>query len=259
LPPHEANAKARQFAAEALKIDEGVDQGHFTMGAINLFYDWNWAGGERELKRGIELNPNYVEGRILYVYYLLITGHTDESIAEAKRCEEINPVSPFVSSNLADMLSLARRYDESIAQYRKTLDLDPHYIGAYFSLAGTYLEKGMKEQALIEMNKGFELSGGKRDTSLEFGYLLARTGERPKALALLNRLKTEKSLTKYPDPMWMAYLSAALDERDSAFEWLEKAYADRNSSLIWNNHDPRLDPLRADPRFASLRSRVGLP
>jgi DNA-binding winged helix-turn-helix (wHTH) protein/TolB-like protein len=258
LPPEEANAKAKQFAQRALEIDDDLDQGHYTMGAVKLFYEWDWPGVERELKRAIELNPNYVEGRMLYVYYLISIGHIDEAIAEAKRCEEINPVSPFVSLNLADMLSLSRRYDEAIAQYQKTLELDPYYPGVRFSLSGAYLEKGMNEQAFGEVNKGLELCGCDKETSLILGYLYARTGKRVQAETILNRLKKEMAKENQHDTMGMAYLYAALGDKDRAFDWLDQAFDERNSSLIWINQEVRLDDLRSDPRFASLQRRVGL-
>ncbi len=258
LPPEEANAKAKQFAQRALEIDDDIDQGHYTMGAVKLFYEWDWPGVERELKRAIELNPNYVEGRMLYVYYLISMGHIDEALAEAKRCEEINPVSPFVSVNLADMLSLSRRYDEAIAQYQKTLELDPYYPGVRFSLSGAYLEKGMNEQAFDEVKKGLELCGCDKETSPIIGYLYARTGKRAQAEAILNRLKKEVSKENQNDTMGMAYIYAALGDKDRAFEWLDQAYDERNSSLIWINQEVRLDYLRSDPRFASLQRRVGL-
>jgi DNA-binding winged helix-turn-helix (wHTH) protein/TolB-like protein len=257
LPPKEANAKAKQFAQRALEIDDELDQGHYTMGAVKLFYEWDWPGVERELTRAIELNRNYVEGRMLYVYYLMITGHTDQSLSEARRCEEINPVSPFVSMNLADMLFLSRRYDEAIVQHRKTLALDPHYPEVHFALAGNYLENGMKEQSVVEVNKGLELCGCSKETSMELAFIYARTGKRAEALAILNRLKKEPKENQY-DPMQIAYVYAALGEKDRAFVWLEKAYDDRNSSLLWLNLEPRLDNLRADLRFASLQRRVGL-
>jgi serine/threonine-protein kinase len=258
LPPKEANAKAKWLAERALELDDDVDQGHYTLAAVKLFYEWDWPGVDRELKRAIELNPNYVEGRMLYVYYLMITGHTNESLAEAKTCEDLNPVSPFVSMNLADMLMISRTYDAAIAQYRKTLDLDPHYFGSHFGLGGTYLEKGMNEEATIEVNKGLESGGIDKETSLILGYIYARTGKRTEAQALLNRLKVKLSEESYDDPMQVAYIYGALGEKDPAFEWLEKAYAERNSSMIWLNVEPRLDNLRDDPRFASLQRRVGL-
>ena len=258
LPPKEANAKAKQFAQRALEIDDDLDQGHFTMGAVKLFYEWDWPGVERELKRAIELNPNYVEGRMLYVYYLMITGHTDQALSEARRCEELNPVSPFVSMNLADMLFLARKYDEAILQHRKTLDLDSHYPGVHFGLGGNYLEKGMNEQSVVEVNHGLELCGCSKETSMELGYVYARSGKRREAQAMLDKLKKESSKENQYDPMQIAYVYAALDEKDRSFEWLEKAYNERNSSMLWLNQDPRLDNLHADPRFTSLQRRMGL-
>jgi DNA-binding winged helix-turn-helix (wHTH) protein/TolB-like protein/Flp pilus assembly protein TadD len=257
LPPKEANAKAKQFAQRALQIDDDLDQGHYTMGAVNLFYEWDWPGAERELKRAVELNPNYVEGRILYVYYLMVTGHTDESLSEARRCEELNPVSPFVSMNLADMLSISRRYDEAIVQYRKTLELDPHYPGIRFALSGSYLEKGMTEQAVAEVNKGLELCGCNKETSLELAYVYARINRQAEAQAILDRLK-KGSKENQNDPMQMCYLYAALGQKDRAFEWLERAYDEPNSSLIWVAVEPRLDNLRSDPRFAAVQRRIGL-
>jgi DNA-binding winged helix-turn-helix (wHTH) protein/TolB-like protein/Tfp pilus assembly protein PilF len=257
LHPKEANIKAKELAEKALKIDNDFDNGHYLLGAVKLFYDWDWPGAERELRRAIELNSNNVEGRMLYVYYLMITGRPDESISEAKRCEELSPVSVFVSWNVGDMLYLARRYDEAIAQYRKTLELDPYCAEAHYGLGYTYIEKGMNEDAIVEVNRGIELDGDKKETSRPLGYIYARTGKRAEVQAILARLE-QVSKSSYVDSIGVVRLRAALGEKDRAFEWFEKAYNERRSRMIWLTVDPRLDSLRQDPRFASLQRRVGL-
>jgi TolB-like protein len=258
VPPKEAYTKAKELAEKALEIDDGLADGHYVMAALKMFYEWDWPGAERELERAIALNPQDAEGRLLHSYYSMITGHPDESLTKVKRCEELNPISPFISTNVADMLYFARHYDEAIEQYRKTLDLDLNHSDARRGLAMAYVEKGMHQESILLMNKSIEFDGDNKETSPSLGYIYALAGNKTAARVIANNLE-RLSKQSYYDPIKIAYIYAALGEKDRAFDWLEKAYDERSVGMQWINVTPRLDNLRADPRFSSLQRRIGLP
>jgi DNA-binding winged helix-turn-helix (wHTH) protein/TolB-like protein/Flp pilus assembly protein TadD len=257
ISQREAHAKAKPLVQKALDLDGELDDGYYQMAALKLFYEWDWDGAERELKRAFELNPNHPEGRLLYAYYLMIKGRTDESLREVERCQELNPVSAFIGTEAADMLYFARRYDEALAQYRKTLSLDPNFTEAHWGLAMVYAQKGMTQEALLEINTITRLVGVNEDTMSALGYLYALMGRRAAAQEIVHNLE---KITKqgYFDPIKIVYIYAALGEKDRAFEWLERAYNERPVGMKWLNVNPKFDNLRKDQRFTDMQRRVGL-
>ncbi len=258
LPPNETYPKAKAYAAKALAIDDTLAEAHTVMGAVRTLYDWNWAEAERELKRAQSLNPNYADAHQLYGGYVLAaTGRLDEAKAEMKRAQELNPLSLIITADVGSAFYYARQYDEAIEQYKKAIDLDPRFFIAYKQLGAAYEQKKMYPQAIAEHQKGLAFV---RHPQLiaSLGHVYAVAGQRAEAQQLLDELR-EISKQSYINPYWIALIYVGLGEKEQAFAWLEKAYHERFFFLIWLKVEPRLDPLREDPRFQDLLRRVGLP
>ena len=148
LPPHEAFPKAKACAAKALEVDETLAEAHTSMMAVRLFYEWNWAQAEKEVRRALALNPNYAHAHDMYSVYLHVMGRHDEATAETKGAQELDPLSLTLNTALGEDAYYARQYDEAIAQLEKTIYLDPHYYRAYLWLGHEYEQKKCIERLL---------------------------------------------------------------------------------------------------------------
>ena len=257
--PREAIPKAKEAAVKALEIDDTVAEAHASLVWIKSSYDWDWLGAEREYKRTVELNPNYVE--VLTYYFsgpVTAMGRLDESLAMAKRREEVDPLSLINSTLVGRILCFKRQPDLAIAQLRRVLDTDANFAQAHLYLGLAYEQKGMFEGAIAEFQSGSILSGGDPRMTGALGHAYAVSGHKDRAQNVLAELE-QLSKQRYVAPFEIAVIYTGLGEKDQTFEWLEKAYQDHSPWLMWINVDPRFDSLHGDPRYGDLRRRMGLP
>jgi TolB-like protein len=258
LPPAEAFPKAKEAIAKALEIDDAVAEAHASLVWIKSTYDWDWVGAEREYKRTIELNPNYVEVLTYYSGYLMAMGRLDEALAMAKRREEIDPLSLINSTIIGRRLYIGRQYDQAIEQLQRVIGTDANFAQAHLYLGLAYEQKGMFEESIAEFQKGSSLSGGDPRMAAALGHACAVSGKKARAQSVIAELKQQSS-QRYVAPFEIAVVYVGLGEKEQAFEWLEKAYRDHSPWLIWLNVDPRFDRLHGDPRYTDLLRRMGLP
>ena len=251
--PREAMPKAREAARKALSLDDGLAEAHAALGLILDDYDYDFDGAEREYRRALELNPNYVPARQWRSELLFHLGRHDEAIAEIKRALELDPLSLIVNKIYGDCLYFARRYDEAIMQLNKTLELDPSFAVPHRVLGYIHEMKGDYPAAVEEFAKFQELNG-RPDVAAAVRRSFAEGGWQ----GYLRTMLGEHRPANLPSYM-AARLHAALGETGKAFSELNKAYEKREFFLVLLKVDPSLDPLRSDPRFAELMRRVGLP
>jgi len=252
-PPKEVFPIARTAALKALELDETNDDAHTALAWNKTLFEWDWAGGERELQRALELNPKSVWAHRIYGGTLTMTGRSHEGIAEARQAQELDPLSLLMNGQLGFNYWLAHRYDEAIAQYKRTLELDRNAAPARLQLFWCYTTKGMYPEALAEYEKLPE----PRDDQPHLAYFYAASGRKQEALKLVKEL-TRLSEREYVDPFNLAIAYARLD-KNRAFEWLEKAYEGRSPWMAFMNVQPFLDPLRSDPRFQDLLRGMNFP
>ncbi|MGH9814035.1 MAG: tetratricopeptide repeat protein, partial [Candidatus Acidiferrales bacterium] len=258
LPPHEARPLGKAAALKALELDPNLGEAHASLAAAYQYYDWDWAAAEREFRRAIELNPNYASAHQWYANYLVMFGRHAESLAEARRARELDPLSLIINVTFGWRFYFARRYDDALAQHRKTAELDPNFALARYSLGMTYEQKGMYEAALAEFRRALALSGDDPHALANLGHVYALAGNRVEARSVLAQLE-QLAKKKYVPPYYVAEIYVALGEKEPAFRWLEKAYEERSSRLVFLKVEPRLDPLRDDPRFQDLVRRMNFP
>ena len=254
--PKDAFPKAKAAAVKALELDSSLAEAHAALGFVLLYWDWDWSATERELKHAIELKPSYVVGHHWYAEYLSAMGRHDQAIAEIKRAQELDPLSPLMLVVGGEVCFYAHRYDEVIEQCRKALELDSSYALAHSWLASAYAEKAMYEEATTEFEKAARLFG--RDPWGGLALVYARTGKRDEALKILGRMR-EQSNRGESSPVRTACLYLAVGEKQRALDWLEKAYEERDPYMAFLNVRPELDPLRSDPRFQDLVRRMNFP
>jgi len=255
ISPREGYPKGKVAVKRALEIDDSLAEAHTTAGALTMFYDLDWAGAEREYKRAIELNPNYSITWEVYAYLLSATGRLEEGIRTAQRGVEVDPLSVVLAADMANATYLARRYDEAIKQYQKSLEMDPNHFGGLAGLGEVYELKGMHDEAIKSFQKAIAV-GGRTSGLLAFlGHAYATSGKQAEAQKLLAELN-EMSKQAYVSPYDLAVLYVGLGDKERAIEQLNKAYEDRAGWIMYLNVEPIFDPLRADPRFGELVSRM---
>ena len=257
-PPREAMPRSKAAALKALEIDDRLAEAHASLAHVLAFYEWRWEDAEREFRRAIELDPQYVFAHAWYALFLAAMRRFDEAIAAQERALALDPLSLIMSKNLGEMFYYARQHDRAIDQYRKTAELDAGFARTSLFTAMAYLAMSNPNRAVDELQTGLRLAPG--DTIMEgvLGCALARAGRRSDARDVLQTLET-RAATQYVPPFTLAMIHIGLDRPDPAFEWLERAFDERSSWLASLNIEPLLDPIRGDPRFAPLVRRVGLP
>lgn len=257
IPRKEAMPLARAAALKALQIDESLAEAHTSLAFVRMHYDWNWPGAEKEFQRAIELNPDYATAQQWHAYDLMVMGRTEESLAEIHRAQELDPLSLIINTDAVELMYYARRYDEAIRQGRKTIDMDPGFALVHEFMGLVYLQMKQYTEAIAELQEGFRVSGNRIDflSDVAIGYALA--GRTDEARQILQKLK-KGSTKRFDMPVYLSRVYRDLGEKDQALFWLEKAYQERDGSLILLQVDPGNDSLRSDRRFQDLLRRVGL-
>jgi tetratricopeptide (TPR) repeat protein len=256
----EASPRAKEAALKALELDDTLAEGHASIGMIKALYDWDWSGSEKEFKRAIELNPNYVSSHQGYGILLALIGRLNEAMAEEKRALQIDPLSAVVNGSLAVTQYEARQYDQSIEQNRKTLELNEYYVVARLGLGLAYLQKSMHREGIAELEKSFQMLPANVQVLSDLGYAYAIVGRRVDAQKVLDKLD-DLSKQQYVPAGSRAKIYMGFGDRDKALEWLEKGYDERSIASTVPGMikvDPVFDPLRSDPRFTNLLRRMNL-
>jgi len=253
--PQDYYPRAKAAAQKALELDDMLGEAHTSLGNV-LFRYLELAESAQEFERGIELNPNYPTAHQWYGrLILLMTGQFDRAIAEVKRAVELDPISSIIHADLGTVYTFARRYDEAIEQFRNILELDPQFYWARRQLGVALELKGAPSDAIVEYQKALKLSDDPRVLAF-IGHAEASNGEQKEARAILVQL-TEMVKTRYVSGYGFAVIHLALGEKDQALDWLEKDARERNGFEInFIKVDPYLDPLRGDPRFEALVSKI---
>ena len=186
-------------------------------------------------------------------------GRVDEALAESKRAQELDPLSPIIGAAFGHRLYLARQYDKAIEQCLKALEVEPDFAYGHFNLGLVFEQKADFEKAIAEFQKAAALSDRSSHHLAGLGHAYAVAGRRREAMKILNELK-ERSKHSYVPPFDIATVYIGLGEKDQAFGWLQKASEEHSFSAFSNlKADPIFDGLRSDPRFQDLQRRMGLP
>jgi tetratricopeptide (TPR) repeat protein len=262
LPPNETLPKAKAAARRALEIDDTLAEAHTALGWVRWANDWDWSGAERELRRGIELNPNSAITHERYGGYLMSMGRFTEGLVESRRAEELDPLSPQVVGDLGYGYLGAGRLDDAINQFNKAIELDPKAAWLHPGLASAYALKGMYAGAIATYEKmgaqGYAVSADNQLVAAVLGWVYALAGRRDEALRILEQLKQLSSRT-YVDYYCVPLIYAGLGNADDAFHYLDRSYEERSGTMVFIKVDAFWGNLRSDPRYRDLLRRMGLP
>jgi DNA-binding winged helix-turn-helix (wHTH) protein/TolB-like protein/Tfp pilus assembly protein PilF len=257
VAPRDAFPKAKEAVTKALELDGSLAEAHAILGRIKFWFDWDWAGSESEFRRAIDLSPNNADAHRLYAHLLSNIGRHEEALRELKRARELDPLSLITNTLQGQFLHFAGRDDEAVRSFEKTFELNPNFWVAHTQLASVLIHKKMYGQALTELEKAREQSGGNTHTIALTGYVMALSGEHGRARGVLEELR-RVSRERYVPPSNMAIVHHGLGEREEALAWMERAFEGRDVLLTFVAVDPKWEALRSDQRFVSLLERMNL-
>jgi TolB-like protein/Tfp pilus assembly protein PilF len=255
LSAHEAMPKVRENAVKALRIDDTLAEAHTALALVLALYDYDFAAGEREFKRAVELNPGSAYVHQWYGWYLITMKRPDEALIEIKRAQELDPLSSVINWEMGLPFFISRQYDRAIEEFKKAVEMDPKGSFARMLLALAYVQKGSYEEALRAVDEP-----GTDDSYLvaTTAFVYATMGKKAEAQKIAEQLE-KQAKQGYVAPYIMSKVYIGLGKKERAIDWLERAYETREDSSAWLNADPAFDPLRLEPRFQELVRRMGLP
>jgi serine/threonine protein kinase/tetratricopeptide (TPR) repeat protein len=257
MAPAEAMPKGKAAAERALALDSMLAEAHTSLAYGVMHYDWDWRRADARYRHAFDINPNYPTAHHWRSHYLTAMGRAEDSLAESKRFLELDPLDLLANVHLSWHYIFARQYDEAIEQCWKSNDLFPNSFWPSFFFALAYEQKGMLDEASGEFEKAIKMSGNITFAKAGLGHLYAASGEKARAENIIAELD-EISKTRYVSSYDVAVIHAGLGERDLAFKWLDRAYQEHSSWLAYLKVEPRLDALRSDSRFGDLLRSVGL-
>ncbi|NIN92859.1 protein kinase [bacterium] len=253
----EAYKKVKEASLRSLEIDNTLAEAHTSFASVKDQIDFDWEGAGREYRKAIELNPSYATAHHWYAIDLIAQGRNKEALTEIKLAQELDPLSFIINDYVGDILYWSRQYDQAIEQYKNTLALYPDNAEVHKDLGLVYLEKEKYEEAIAELQDAIVLAKGFLDYKARLGFAYAVSGKIKEANRIIDELK-EQLKQKYVSAYLIAAIYTALDEKDHAFRWLEKAYEERDVQVIFLKVDPIFDSIRSDLRYRALLKKINL-
>jgi tetratricopeptide (TPR) repeat protein len=259
--PSETYPRSNAAARKALELDATLARPHAVLGSSEMEYEWDFAGGEAEFKKALELDPNDATVHQWYADDMIsIGGREQEALAEVNRAHQLDPLSPAISADSGVIHGMTGQYDEAIVICKKVANENPTFALAHQCLVFAYWGKRMYPQVIEEWKAYGQLSGDRNES--DFAAALGKgfhSAGWKGALTQGIEIRLAQRKAGYWSAYLIAHLYADLGDKDQAFRWLNTAYQERDFALIGLKTDFLLDPLRSDPRFAELVRKVGLP
>ena len=256
LPPREAWPKVKAYTEKALTLDPALAEGILLIAEVKFGYDWDAKGAEEYYKRALELDPNLALAHFWYGFYLTSQGRFDEGIAEIKRAAHLDPLAAAMMNWVAFAYGLAGEYDSASVYLERAAEIDSSDASIYWTRGSLYLRQGKYAEAIEVAQKG--VSRGITPCLEDLAVAYALSGQTGKARESLSKL-FERIGDGYYSPMAIARIYCALGDRERVFEYLEKAYRERDIVLVMPAlASPWCDFIKSDPRYHDLMKKVGL-
>lgn len=257
VPPHEGFSKALTAARQALALDDQLAEAHASLAWVTSFFEWDWKTAEREFQRAIALNPGWGTAYSWYSFHLHALGHVEASRRAIEKAFQVEPLSVSISGAVSFSMFLHGDYDRGLQVAKDAIDIDANFAGSYSFMGWNLLGKQAWSEAIEVLEKALQLMGGLSLIKGMLGFCHAKKGDEAKAQQLLAEL-LEQSQTSYVSTFFVAFLYLGLDDLDAFFDWLEKAFEERNNWLVFLEVLPTFAPVRSDERMRALSAKIGL-
>jgi serine/threonine-protein kinase len=258
LSPKEVWTKAASSAAAAVLLDDNSAETHTSLAHVKATQDWEWLTAEQEYRLAIDLDPIYPTAHHWYAMTCLAPlGRLDQALDEMLIAQSLDPVSAIIARDVAVLYCYRREFDAALEQCDHTIELNPHFSAAFWTLGLIQEQRQDFEEADAAFQRAIRLSPESPRMHAALGHLHAICGKRKLGLGALRKLQDLAGF-RYVSPFEFVPIHFALGQPDLAFDWLAKACQDRAYELLSVNVDPRFDSFREDGRFISVANQLGL-
>jgi tetratricopeptide (TPR) repeat protein len=258
VPPNNAYPQAKEYVNKALEIDNTLAEAYSLLGCINMNYYWDWKAAERELKLALEFNPNNGLTHIYYAMLLTFIERNEEAIAEAKRAQELDPLSSWINTVVGNVYDWALQLDKAIEEYRMVISINPNYFLPHYHLGISYTGKSMIKKAVAEYKRAIDLSDGHPIVIASLAACYYYMRKRDETEKLYINLK-KRSKTEYIHPLSFYLIHKTRGDQDQAFECFEQMCNEHDSFLPWMLVYPyERYRIPDEPKFNELLEKVGL-
>ena len=254
--PRDVAPLARDAAARAIRANPNLAEAQFSAGYVSWLLDWDWAAAEKAFRLAVRLDPSNAAQHRTLGHALSQSGQQLEAEIEMRRARELEPLEAMNFALSSQASFQARDYPAAIEHARRAIFMDSQFWIGHVQLAQAYGQTGKIDLALESLRDAARFSGGNSKAPSLTGYLLAKAGRTAEATEVVRKLEAD-SVQRYVPPYAMALVYAGLGDRDAAFAWLEKAYAEHDVHLMYLPVDVKWDPYRSDSRFVQLLARCG--
>ena len=256
LPAHETVPHARRAVDQALALDASLAQAYKVRGLIAMNHDWDRREAEQALTRALQLGPGSASAHLWNAWRLaLLEKRHDLALIELEEAERLDPLDLQVKTQIGYVHHFRHDLDRAIAQFEKVVAVEPSFAFAHYALGDACVQRGQFDRAIGEFNKSIELGGRSVNHVGVLGYAYGRSGNRERAKEHLNEL-TARAAQGHVSPMWFALVHLGLSDLDGVFHSLNRAFDERDGSLILMTAAVEFDPVREDPRFKALLDRM---
>ena len=255
--PYDVLPKAKEAAEQALKLDGTLSDAHTSLAAVHLLYDWDWARARQETSRAIDLNPSSAGAHDVRGTCLAALGRREESAAEMRRALELDPRSPLVNFDAGWALFMGRDFEQALRRFRVAAAIEPTFGWPRAGVAMSLAAAGRNAEAIPAAEEGPRVDKSPLVLAVA-GGVFAKCGAAGRAQRVLAEIG-EISKRHYVCPYEIAIIHVGLGDREQAFRFLEQGLRDRSTCMPFAKVDARLDPIRSDPRFARLLREIGFP
>ena len=256
LKPFEALEKARPCLQRAMELDDTMAEAHCTSALIKIWYDFDWAGAEREFKVAISLDPGQVTALLWQSLYLSAMGLNEEAVASVQRARDSEPLSPIVNMYLGVARAHAGQYDLAIRQLNQTVELDPHNYRTFMFLGRTLAWVGRSDEAMKAYQKALSINPDNLEALAFMGVLKASAGDRQGALKIMKRVIAAGAKTE--PAILVAHILAELGDAAQMFQWLQRSVEQRSTPVYLSLISREFFPFHSDSRFHSFLATIGL-
>jgi eukaryotic-like serine/threonine-protein kinase len=253
----DAKPRAKETAERAVELDSLSAEAHTSLGVFKAWFDYDWEGSERELRRAIALNPSYAYAHDQLNQMLGLVGRFDEAIAEGQRAIALDPLSPSIQTDLVATLVYAGKPVPARDLAQKAAELDPTFFFPATEEGILALQTHNFGEAILMFERARTLDAPPFVTAY-LAYAQGMFGDRTRALSTLGELR-KMSPGGEVAPFNLALVYLGLGDRGRALDYLEQAYAASSEFLVWLKVDRIYDPLRSEPRFVALMKRLNFP
>jgi len=257
VPPMEVFPKARAMALKAIECEPDAGEGHSCIGMIKIYYEWDWEGARREFEKSLDLRPNFITAHTGYACYFMAIGDLDEAIKRGKIAVEIDPLGVPSNMYLGLYYLRAGQLDLATDQIKRAIEIEPNIAHHHWLLGQTSILKSEFDEGVGIIQKAVDMSNDNNMILAGLGWAYGVAGRAEEAYKIIDifRAKAER---EYIRPFFLAKIYSGLGENDLAFEWLDKAYDEHDTSLFAVLSDETMNNIRSDPRFNELLKKMRL-